>query len=118
MPRDPIQERNEGGFLVIEPLAALDSKLSPTLLQMGNLHIRKGITMLAIDLGQTPFLTSLGLSVLLQLHKSLGQRQGSLVLFGLNHECLEAIEASRLDNLLVVARDAREAVELLSSSGS
>lgn len=112
-PSEPIQERNEGGFLVVEPLAPLDSKLAPRLLQTVNLHLRRGITRLALDLGQAAFLTSVGLSVLIQLHKSFSLKGGLLVLFGLTPEAQEAVEASRLDDLLVLTRDAREAVERL-----
>jgi anti-anti-sigma factor len=110
---ESIQERTEEGFLVIEPLAPLDSKLAPALLKVANLHIRKGVVCLALDLGKAAFLTSLGLSVLIQIHKSVTQKQGALVLFQLTQEAYEALVASRLEGLFKVASNAAGAVALL-----
>lgn len=102
------------GLTVLKPAGSLDASLSPVLLRVANGHLRRGATKVALDLERTPMVTSLALSVMIQIHKSLAPKGGRLALFNVPTDVRETLAASRLDGLFELAGSADEAAQRLA----
>jgi len=66
---------------------------------------------IVLDLSQVALVTSAGVSMLIQLHKSCGACGGRMVLFGLNDDLVRMLKIAGLLKLLSVEKDRARAVK-------
>jgi anti-anti-sigma factor len=95
--------------VVLAPVRDVDSSISPVLERMARAQLREGRKLLALDLGKSEIVTSLGLAVLLRIDKAASQSGGALVLYGLRPTVAEILEKTRLDTVLTVRGDSDQA---------
>jgi len=68
-----------------------------------------GIAHAIIDLSAVPYIDSTGLAFVVELHKSLAQRGGQLVLAGPNARVREVLEMTRIAEIVPVYDDVEDA---------
>lgn len=66
---------------------------------------------LALDFSQVAMMGSLALGTLVSITKECKSKGGVLVLFGLNTNLADVLKMSRLDKLLVIAKDENAAIK-------
>lgn len=110
-----IIQKRLGRGVSLTPSLPLETSMARHLDRVATGLVRSGQAHLAIDLGRSDVVTSLGLSCLLQIHKATAKAGGLLVLFGLRPSVLDILQKTQLHTVLKVARDQAEAVELLGA---
>lgn len=66
---------------------------------------------LVVDLSQVTLLASMGLGMLVSLHKHCADRGGKLAMFGLNEDIRNLLKLTHLERLLRVAADKQTAIK-------
>src|SRR3954464_3562585 len=69
---------------------------------------------LIIDLTKVPFMSSVGLGLISRLHRQLKRRRAGLALVGVQDDVLRLLEVTGLIEVVLVADDLDEAIELLA----
>jgi anti-sigma B factor antagonist len=69
---------------------------------------------LVIDLTKVPFMSSVGLGLISRLHRQLKRRRTGLALVGVQDDVLRLLEVTGLIEVVLVADDLDEAIELLA----
>jgi anti-sigma B factor antagonist len=74
----------------------------------------EGFDDLVIDLTKVPFMSSVGLGLISRLHRTLKPRRAALALVGVQHDVMRLLEVTGLLEVILVADDLDEAIELLA----
>lgn len=83
-----------GGVLIVMPGKRLDTNSAPEADTLIASEIEKGATRLLVDFGQTDYVSSAGLRVLLKATKQLKQVGGALALCNINSQLQEILDIS------------------------
>jgi anti-sigma B factor antagonist len=68
---------------------------------------------LIIDLTKVPFMSSVGLGLISRLHRQLKRRRAGLALVGVQNDVMRLLEVTGLLEVVLVADDLEEAMELI-----
>jgi anti-sigma B factor antagonist len=74
----------------------------------------EGFDELIIDLSKVPFMSSVGLGLISRLHRQLKRRRAGLALVGVQADVLRLLEVTGLVEVVLVADDVEEAIDLLA----
>jgi anti-anti-sigma factor len=91
----------------------LDSNIAPSLKSELVVLNTDGVKNIIIDLSQTRYCDSSGLSAILVANRLCKNSQGSFVLSGLQEPVRKLIAISQLDSILTIAGEIDEAKELI-----
>ncbi|TVQ61298.1 MAG: anti-sigma factor antagonist [Phycisphaerales bacterium] len=69
---------------------------------------------LAVDMTNVTILTSVGIGMLITLHKKCHEHKGKFVIFGISPEIVDLLRLTRLDKLLKIAKDRDAAVKAVA----
>lgn len=102
-------------YTIIKLLAEkLDSNLAPSLKSELVVISTDGVKNIIIDLSETRYCDSSGLSAILVANRLCKNSQGSFVLTGLQESVKKLISISQLDTILNITTTVDEAKEMLS----
>lgn len=102
-------------ILVAEIQGSLDSQCAEDFRIWFEEQIQKGYAYLALDFLDMEFISSMGISALIDLNQVIKNLDGRLVLFNLNHEVKNIIAFLRLDEGLIISENAEKAMSELES---
>jgi anti-sigma B factor antagonist len=98
---------DDGVVVSLIGCATLNEQTTPAVKdQLLQLAAKLGPVQLLLDLGAIRFLGSTGLGALLALHKQLKAAGGHLIITGVNEEVYEVFEATLLNRVLDVRKEA------------
>ncbi len=101
-------------FTVIKVLKdKLDSKIAPTLKSELVLLSGNGEKNILLDLSQTTYCDSSGLSSILVANRLCKNAEGNFVVSGLQTALKRLISVSQLDSVLIIAEDLDEGIEIM-----
>lgn len=89
-----ISTRKSNNVLIVMPSGRLDTHTSPEADQLIASVIEQGETRILVDFGQTDYISSAGLRVLLKATKQLKQAGGAFGLCNANEQIREVLEIS------------------------
>lgn len=89
-----ILSTKNAGVLIVKPSGRLDTQTAPEADQLISSAIEQGETRLLVDFGQTNYISSAGLRVLLKATKQLKQAGGTFALCDANEQIREVLEIS------------------------
>ena len=107
--------RFTGTVAVVAIFGRIDSSTSPALAKALTSAIAAEVPRLVLDLTATQYLSSAGLSVLLQVEKRIGQMNGRFVLHGLSARVRDVLDVSGFLTELTVCGDRSEALAAASA---
>jgi anti-anti-sigma factor len=76
----------------------------------------EGFDDLIIDLSKVPFMSSVGLGLISALHRRLARRRAGLAIAGVQGDVERLLEVTGLVEVVLVADDVDEAIELLAEA--
>jgi len=104
-----------GRLRVVEVEGEVDVLTAP---QLGAVvDDEEGFDQLVIDLTKVPFMSSVGLGLISRLHRQLLRRRAGLALVGVQQDVMRLLEVTGLLEVILVADDLDEALELLAEEG-
>ena len=104
-------EKQEKVVVVTSKVEKLDALCAPELKGELVLANKEGHRNIVLDLSETRYIDSSGLSAVLIGHRGCRDAQGSFVLCGLQPTVSKLVSISQLDNVLKIVPTAKEAVE-------
>jgi anti-sigma B factor antagonist len=109
-----IEIRNENDVLVVKVTEdRLDSYVATEFRDQMDQQIAQGTSRIVLDLSEVEFVDSSGLGAIVTTQKRLGSSQ-DLVICGAGEAVLRLFRLARLDKILQIAADQRQALEVLS----
>jgi anti-sigma B factor antagonist len=104
---------------IVAVAGEVDLYTAPQLQRVLEERLARGTAGVVVDLEETTFLDSSGLSVLIGALRSLRERDGQLVIVNRDASIARTLAITGLDRVLTVVQSRSEALELLAaSSGS
>lgn len=111
-------EKNEKYTVIKFKNEKLDSHVAPSLKSELVVLNSDGVKNIIIDLSQTRYCDSSGLSAILVANRLCKNSHGALVLTGLQESVKKLIAISQLDSILTISNSLSEATELLGMHAS
>ncbi|MBI3509873.1 MAG: STAS domain-containing protein [Bacteroidetes bacterium] len=108
-----VVERSERYSLIRINVEKLDTMIAPALKSELVVLNADGVRNLIIDLGETRYCDSSGLSAILVANRLCKNANGFLVITGLQDPVKKLISISQLDSILKIATDLPSAIDLL-----
>jgi anti-anti-sigma factor len=96
-------------------VAKLDSSNAPDLKSLFLHHNKVGINQIILDLSETVYCDSSGLSAILVANRLCKDTNGTFVLFGLQSSVQKMIEIAQLDRVLTIEHSLDEALSHMHS---
>lgn len=109
-------EKKENHSLITSKVEKLDTVVAPELKSEVVLLDKNGENSMIIDLSETRYCDSSGLSALLVANRLTRAASGTLVISGLQPSVEKLIQISQLHTVLNITNTVEEAVELLASN--
>ena len=106
-------EKNDKYTLIKVKVEKLDSNIAPSLKSELVLLNSDGVKSIIIDLSETRYCDSSGLSAILVANRLCKNAKGAFVLSGLQDSVKKLISISQLDTILSIAQTPAEAVDML-----
>ena len=104
-------EARQNGVLVFSLKGRLDAASMPSLRNLLQERIAQGERRFAVDSAGLTYISSAGLSLLLQVAKQLEERSGRMLLFALQEPVRRVLEIAGFISLFSVLRSSEEAVQ-------
>ena len=101
------------GVLIVEPLKRLDTGTSPEVEQAVFARIEAGASKIVFDFGNTDYISSAGLRVILKAAKSVDKSGGGVAVCRANSHVKEVLDLSGFQMLLKVAKTVDKAIAAL-----
>ena len=101
---------SHNAILVVELKGALNSHCAPDVRKWFETQVVRGSIYIAIDLLDVEYISSMGISSLLELHSLVKQAQGYLVLFNANNEIKNVFNFLKLDKKICILSSTEEAI--------
>jgi anti-sigma B factor antagonist len=105
-----IKESHTAGIIVLEISGRLDSSSAAKLSKWMEASLPNSAALLAVGMQEITFIDSTGLSVLVQAMKRCRERQGSLVLYGMQQSVRMIFELTRLNKAFDIFVNQTEAL--------
>ena len=102
-----------GGVVIVMPGRRLDTENAPRAEEVIASEIEKGETRLLVDFGQTDYVSSAGLRVLLKATKQLQQVGGAFALCNINPRIREVLDISGFATIMACYATIEEAMRAL-----
>lgn len=109
-----IIESSNAGIIVVEISGRLDSSSASKLSKWMEGSLPSNAARLAVGMNQVSFIDSTGLSILVQLMKRCRERQGSMVLYGMQQSVRMIFELTRLNKAFDIFVNQTEALASLA----
>jgi len=93
----------------------LDSNIAPSIKAELVVMSNNGVKNIIIDLTETRYCDSSGLSAILVANRLCKNSEGKLVLVGLQDHVIKLITISQLDTILSITKTLNEAIELIDN---
>ncbi|MEW5819007.1 MAG: STAS domain-containing protein [Cyanobacteriota bacterium] len=77
------------------------------------LYLKENIFHMIIDLSNVTYISSRGLGILVDIHKSC-QKKGKLILCGLSEDVMSVFKLTVLNNFFIIVKDMEEALEAMN----
>jgi anti-sigma B factor antagonist len=105
-----------GNVLIVTPQERLDTNTAPNAEKMISENIKCGETKIVIDLSKTDYLSSSGLRVIMKTSNMLlHQKDGAVVLCGLNDQIQDVLKISGFSNMIRSFSTLDEAIKQVQS---
>lgn len=104
----------DNGAVVIWPTGRLDSNTSPVLEKVLNTHLQRGHGWLFLDFSGVEYIASSGLKILVSAWRRANERNGDLILSGLQPRIVEILEMVGFDMLFQIFPDLDAALQAQS----
>lgn len=105
----------ENNATIIEIIGHLDTMTSPEYEKQMNKIVEGGSNVLIADCTKLDYISSSGLRVLLMTLKTVSNKGGKLVLFGMQETIFEVFKICRFDSLFTIAKDKTAALQAAAS---
>ena len=109
-----INERNSNGIFVLALSGRLDAAAAPQLGKWFEKNLPQVQARLAVGMEEVTFIDSSGLSILVQGLKRCRERQGNLVIFGVQQTVRIIFELTRLNKAFDIFVNEAEAIHAIS----
>ena len=109
-------ERNQGEIVIVALKGRLDSSSAPQLGKSVEKVLLASHPKLAVDMSGVTFIDSSGLSALVQVMKRCRERQGAMVIFGLQQTVRMIFELTRLDKAFDLFPSEKEALKFFPAA--
>ena len=104
---------SHNAILIVELIGPLNSQSSADLRRWFENQIEQGSIYIAVDFLDVEYISSTGMSALIEVHSLVKQAQGHLVLFNLNHEIQNLFHFIKLDKKIFISPDTKKAIDVL-----
>jgi len=105
----------ENNATIIEITGHLDTMTSPEYEKQMNKIVEGGCNVLIVDCTKLDYISSSGLRVLLMTLKTISNKGGKLVLFGMQEAVFEVFKICRFDSLFTITKDKAAALQAVAS---
>jgi anti-anti-sigma factor len=114
LPEFTVRTEHRGRLRIVAVAGEVDVLTAPRLGAV--VDDDEGFDDLIIDLSRVPFMSSVGLGLISRLHRRLAPRRAGLAIAGVQGDVERLLEVTGLVEVVLVADDVDEAIELLAEA--
>jgi anti-anti-sigma factor len=114
LPEFTVKTEQRGRLRIVGVIGEIDVLTAPRLGAL--VDDDEGFDDLIIDLSKVPFMSSVGLGLISRLHRRLSRRRAGLAIAGARGDVERLLEVTGLVEVVLVADDVEEAIELLAET--